>query len=89
MTKKTKNLLSLAAFSLLAFFSINSVSAYQIKYDGTSDVSDNKEVTSIIILDGVKTIGNFAFSGCENLKSITISNSVKTIDNYAFLNCKI
>ncbi|MBR5278891.1 MAG: leucine-rich repeat protein [Clostridia bacterium] len=36
----------------------------------------------------VKTIGNYAFYGCERLKSIPMPISVKTIGNYAFYGCK-
>ena len=32
--------------------------------------------TSVIIPEGVKAIGNFAFSWCENLTSVTIPDSV-------------
>jgi hypothetical protein len=35
----------------------------------------------------VKTIGDSAFSDCENLTSITIPNGVKTIGNGAFSGC--
>ena len=42
---------------------------------------------SIIIPDGVKTIGSNAFYGCTGLKSITISGTVTTINNAAFGYC--
>lgn len=41
----------------------------------------------VVIPEGIKTIGNYAFDGCENLKSITIPDSVTTIGMYAFNGC--
>ena len=36
----------------------------------------------------VTTIGDSAFSDCDNLTSVTIPNSVTTIEGYAFYNCE-
>ena len=41
-----------------------------------------------IIQDGVRTIGNCVFRGCNSLTNITIPNSVTTIGEWAFANCK-
>ena len=43
--------------------------------------------TDIIIPDSVTSIGNSAFSWCNNLKSITIPDSVTSIGDEAFYNC--
>ena len=40
-----------------------------------------------IIPNGVTTIGDIAFEGCENLKKITIPTSVTTIGDDAFADC--
>ena len=40
-----------------------------------------------VVPDGVTTIGENAFSYCQNLKSIIISSTVKTIGNSAFYCC--
>ena len=45
------------------------------------------DITSVIIEDGVKTIGDYAFYGCKNLRSVTIPSSVTKIGKYAFKNC--
>jgi len=44
-------------------------------------------ITSVIIPDGVETIGNYAFRGCQSLTSITIPDSVTTISRGAFSLC--
>ena len=45
------------------------------------------EILTIIIEDGVTSIGDHAFFGCSGLISITIPNSVTSIGNFAFQNC--
>ena len=46
-----------------------------------------KEIKSIIINDGVNSIGDYAFESCTNLTSITIPEGVTSIGNYAFGLC--
>ncbi len=40
-----------------------------------------------VTLDGVKSIGQFAFEGCLRLTNITIPNTVASIGDFAFLYC--
>ena len=49
---------------------------------------ENKsEITTVIVGDGVKSIGNYAFNDLsENLKAVTIANSVERIGVFAFTN---
>ena len=52
--------------------------------------SDNKLIvgcSNSIIASTVEAIGDYAFSGCSQLKSFNISNPVKEIGKYAFYNC--
>ena len=47
---------------------------------------DGKEITDLVIPNGVKSIGSHAFREC-NLNSVTIGDNVKTIGNWAFAHC--
>ncbi|MBE6813308.1 MAG: hypothetical protein E7523_10575 [Ruminococcaceae bacterium] len=44
-------------------------------------------ITSVVIADGITTIGNYLFEYCGNLASVTIPDSVKRIGEYAFDEC--
>ena len=48
----------------------------------------NTEIDSVLIPDGVESIGAQAFSGCRILKTVVIPDSVKSIDSSAFYNCR-
>ena len=45
------------------------------------------EIKSVIIEDGVTSIGDSAFEGCKGLTSVTIGNGVTSIGYNAFLGC--
>lgn len=50
--------------------------------------NDNcKNLISVVIPDGVKSIGKYSFSFCENLVDVQIPNTVKKIDDGAFSDC--
>lgn len=49
------------------------------------DVKDN--ITSVVINNGVTTIGDGAFQELSNLTSVTIPNSIIKIGTHAFLTC--
>ena len=50
--------------------------------------SNRKNIKNVIINNGVTSIGNFAFHGCENLINITIPDSVTSIGLCAFKFCR-
>lgn len=54
---------------------------------GTESAFFGSEFASITIEDGVTSIGNYAFWGCENIKDVAISNSVTKIGDAAFCCC--
>ena len=47
-----------------------------------------KGLKSLVVPEGVKEIGPYAFGNCNNLASVTIANTVTKIDDYAFRSCK-
>ena len=49
--------------------------------------SSCSSIKTIIIENGVSSIGNYAFNKCSSLTSITIPNSVTTIGERAFSDC--
>lgn len=46
------------------------------------------EIESVIINEGVTTIGDFVFSFCNNLTSVIIADSVGAIGNWSFNGCQ-
>ena len=50
--------------------------------------SECKNLTDVVIANGVEKIGDFAFYGCESLTRVTIPASVTVIDVAAFNACK-
>ena len=48
----------------------------------------NRPVKTVIIGDGVTSIGDYAFYDCRNLTSVTIPESVTTIGTSAFAGCR-
>ena len=49
---------------------------------------DNRNlITSVVIKDGVTTIGDYAFYYCYNITSVTIPSGITSIGNYAFYYC--
>ncbi|MCD8358465.1 MAG: leucine-rich repeat protein [Oscillospiraceae bacterium] len=60
-------------------------------YTFTIDVpwySRRSEITTVIIQDGVTSIGGYAFNGCSNLTNITIPNSITYIGSFVFMFCR-
>jgi len=46
-----------------------------------------KELTSVVISDGIECIGEGAFDECSSMRSVTIPSSVKVIGDSAFSHC--
>lgn len=54
---------------------------------GVAVTDENGALNSVSIPDGITSIGDNAFKGCNRLSSLTIPNSVTSIGNYAFAYC--
>ena len=55
--------------------------------EGTPWEEESYDIVSIIIEDGITSIGNHAFHGCYNVENIEIPNSITRIGNSAFTSC--
>ncbi|MBP0972880.1 MAG: leucine-rich repeat protein [Oscillospiraceae bacterium] len=51
------------------------------------DFGDKSKIKSIVIGEGVTSIGTFAFVKSQNLTSVTLPDSLTTISGYAFQSC--
>jgi len=49
--------------------------------------SVRNNIYSLVVDNGVTTIGDNAFYGCTNLETVTFGNDVNTIGSYAFYGC--
>jgi len=56
-------------------------------YSNTSWATHRTQVKSVIISDGITSIGDYNFSDYDSLTSISIGNSVTEIGSYAFQDC--
>ena len=56
-------------------------------YEGAPWYPHRDGINTVIIGDGVTTIGSDAFFGCGNLTTVTIPDSVTEIGDYAFAEC--
>lgn len=71
------------------------VSTGELKITGTGDIHEYAFtgndiadiIKSVVIEDGVESIGAFAFTQCTNLASVTIPDSVRSINIWAFEGC--
>lgn len=54
---------------------------------GDGFIDGNQFITSLLISDGIREIGSFAFNNCLNLSDVSIPESVVEIKNNAFAGC--
>lgn len=51
--------------------------------------SNAKNIQTVVIGEGITSIGSYAFYGCTSLTNIKIPSTVNSIGKYAFYNCKV
>jgi len=73
----------LASWCKISFYSITSNPLY---YADNLFLND-KEITDLVIPQGVTSIYGNAFYGCQGLKSVTLSSSVEYVNGSAFYGC--
>jgi len=75
-----KNLKSLEYIEFKEF-NVNSI----IQYGG--QLRDSTNLKTVILGEGLTSIGNSAFAGCSTLNSVKLPNSLTLIDSSAFASC--
>lgn len=50
--------------------------------------SDRADIRKIVVQNGVTSIGNYAFYGCENVTSVALPSTVTQIGKLAFYGCR-
>lgn len=58
---------------------------YDYTNENKSPFYDNDRIKSVVISEGITSIGEFAFSFCNNLKTATLPTSLKTIKRNGFM----
>ena len=57
------------------------------KITGIDSFANCKNLKSIKIPEGIKSIESYAFEGCTSLNNVVLPNSVSFLGNYAFIGC--
>ncbi|MBR2100129.1 MAG: leucine-rich repeat domain-containing protein, partial [Eubacterium sp.] len=55
--------------------------------NGKSVFKTSSLIKSVVIDDGVTSVGSYAFAWCTELENVSLANSVTSIGSYAFENC--
>ena len=71
--------------TVLTFSGNGEMDSIDVRYN--EEPKWGKDITKVVIQNGVTSIGSYAFSGCSRLTSITIPNSVTSIGSNAFSGC--
>ncbi len=69
----------------LRFSGTGPLSNYE--HPGDSPFSDRDEIITVIIEDGITTVGSYLFSGCTSLRHLMLGEDVKTVYYGAFMDC--
>ena len=75
---------------ILILSGTGSISDYSFQYENgrfKTSAPWGTDVSTVVILSGIKCVGESCFCGCGKLIAITIPESVISIGNYAFCDC--
>ena len=61
--------------------------SYESYSNYTPWCNSRNNVITVVIGEGINSIGKYMFSGCTGLTTLTLPNTVKTIKDSAFYNC--
>lgn len=61
--------------------------AFSARASRIKNADNRRKIKSVIIPEGVKEVGESAFSGCESIETIKVPKTVKKIDEYVFEGC--
>ena len=77
---------SLCTCGILTISGIGEMPDYELGYFAPW-YSNRNSITTVIIINGVTSIGDYAFYNCEKLNSVTVPNSNISIGNNVFSRC--
>ena len=90
ITASAAEITSSGTFGNGGSWTLDSDGKLTVKGTGSISVNDfksNKSIKSVVIENGITTIGGSVFCGCSSLTSVTIPNSVRFIGSNAFEDC--
>ena len=73
--------------STLTFSGTGAMEHWSLGLDALPWYSDRGSIQSVVIENGITSIGNQVFSNCNNLTNVSIPSSVTSIESHAFDNC--
>ena len=77
-----------SATGILTISGTGDMTGYTTESDELPWASYNTDIKSVVIENGITSIGDYVFFNCSSLTSITIPNSVTSIGEYVFAQCK-
>ena len=56
-------------------------------FNETRNLTNGRKLVHVVISEGIKTIGDFAFVNCKNLETVKLPNSLEDIGDQTFIQC--